>query len=273
MDYIDLTQMAMNNLWRTKLRSSLTILGVVIGIGALSSMISFGVGMQKNLTDAFEKNDLFTSLNVTARNISLEEVSTGNLSEIGEKLQNPVTALNDSVVEIIRNIPGVVVAFPEIRFPVKLKYREKETNLNLSAIPVGMKEFYPFSEINRGSFFSSDSSFQMVVRENTLRDLGFKLKDDPEDTATVSGKYQLLVPDSVIDSKIEIVSKDVDIKGILSNPFMVLMGQRSLPFKDTVISFNLTGIVPERENFGFDRFGGGVYVPLETSKKNSEPWF
>ena len=56
MVYFDLAQMAMSNLWRTKLRSSLTILGVVIGIGALSSMISFGVGMQKNLTDAFKKN-------------------------------------------------------------------------------------------------------------------------------------------------------------------------------------------------------------------------
>ena len=267
MDYIDLTQMAMNNLWRTKLRSSLTILGVVIGIGALSSMISFGVGMQKNLTDAFEKNDLFTSLNVTASSINLEEISTGDLSDIGEKLQKPLTALNDSVVDMIKKIPGVVVAFPEIRFPVKLKYLEKETNLNVSAIPVGMKEFYPFSEINIGSFFSDDTSFHMLVKQNTLRDLGFKLKENPEDTATVSGKYQLLDPDSVINSNIEIVSKDVDVRGILSNPFMALMGKRSLPFKDTVISFKLTGIIPERENFGFDRFGGGVYVPLETSKK------
>lgn len=267
MDYIDLTQMAMNNLWRTKLRSSLTILGVVIGIGALSSMISFGVGMQKNLTNAFKKNDLFTSLNVTASSISLEEISTGDLSDIGEKLQKPVTALNDSVVDMIREIPGVVVAFPEIRFPVRLKYMEKETNLNLSAIPVGMKDFYPFSEIDRGSFFSSDSSFQILVREKTLRDLGFKLKDDREDTATISGKYQLLDPDSVINSPAEIISKEVDVRGILSNPFMALMGRRNLPFKDTIIPFNITGIIPEREHFGFDRFGGGVYVPLETSKK------
>ena len=267
MDYIDLTQMAMNNLWRTKLRSSLTILGVIIGIGALSSMVSFGVGMQKNLTDAFKKNDLFTSLNVTASNINLEEISAGDLSDIEEKLQKPLTALNDTVVDMIRKIPGVVVAFPEIRFPVKLKYMEKETNLNLSAIPVGMKEFYPFNEIKTGSFLSNDTSFHMLVKKNTLRDLGVKLKEYPEDTATESGKYILLDPDSVINSNIEIISKDVDVRGILSNPFMALMGKRSLPFKDTVIPFKIAGIIPERENFGFDRFGGGVYVPLETSKK------
>jgi len=259
--------MAMSNLWRTKLRSVLTILGVVIGIGALSSMISFGVGMQKNLTDAFEKNDLFTSLNVTAKEISIEEISSGNLDNIDEKLQKPATRLNDSLVAMIREIPGVVVAFPEIRFPVKIKYRGKETNLNLSAIPVGMKDFYPFSEIEHGSFFASDSSFQLLIRENTLKDLGFKLKDDPKDTTVSSGKLILLHPDSIINSNIEVISKDVDVRGILANPFKLLMGERSLPFKDTVVPFILTGIIPERENFGFDRFGGRVYVPLETSKK------
>jgi putative ABC transport system permease protein len=230
-------------------------------------MVSFGVGMQKNLTDAFKKNDLFTSLNVTAKSINLEEVSAGNLDGIGEKLHNPVTLLNDSVVEMIKKVAGVVVAFPEIRFPVKVRYLDKEKNLNLSAIPVGMKEFYPFSEISKGSFFNSDSSFQLLVRENALKDMGFKLKDNPEDTNTFSGKYILLSPDSVINSNIEVISKDVDVRGILANPFMALMGKNSMPFKDTVIPFILTGIIPERENFGFDRFGGGVYVPLETSKK------
>lgn len=257
----------MSNLWRTKLRSVLTILGVVIGIGALSSMVSFGVGMQKNLTDAFKKNDLFTSLNVTARSVNLEEISSGNLSNLNEKLQEPVTALNDSVVEMIRKIPGVVVAFPEIRFPVKLRFRDKETNLTLSAVPVGMKSFYPFSEIKKGQFFKNDSSFQLLIREKTLQDMGFKLKDNPEDTSAISGKYILLDTDSVIDSAIDIISKDIDLRGILANPFMVLMSQRRLPFKDTVIPFKLTGIIPEREGFGFDRFGGGVFVPLETSKR------
>jgi len=40
------------NLRRTGLRTFLTILGVIIGIGALTSMVSFGTGMQKNVTDA-----------------------------------------------------------------------------------------------------------------------------------------------------------------------------------------------------------------------------
>ncbi len=267
MNYLDLIQMGFSNLWRTKLRSVLTILGVVIGIGALSSMISFGVGMQKNITDAFKKNDLFTSLNVTAKNINLEELSSGNIGDIKDKLEKPAIPLNDSVVNIIQKIPGVAVAFPEIGFPVRLNYKGKETNVSLSAIPLGMKDFYPFNEIKIGSFFMSDSSFQLILKEKTLKELGFRIKTNKNDTSTSNGKYILLDADSVIKSSIEVISKDIDVRGILRNPFMALMGEPKLPFRDTVIPFKICGIIAENENFGFNRFGGGVYIPIETSRK------
>ncbi len=267
MNYLDLIQMGFSNLWRTKLRSVLTILGVVIGIGALSSMISFGVGMQKNITDAFKKNDLFTSLNVTAKNINLEELSSGNIGDIKDKLEKPAIPLNDSVVNIIQEIPGVAVAFPEIGFPVRLNYKGKETNVSLSAIPLGMKDFYPFNEIKIGNFFMSDSSFQLILKEKTLKELGFRIKTNKNDTSTSNGKYILLDADSVIKSSIEVISKDIDVRGILRNPFMALMGEPKLPFRDTVIPFKICGIIAENENFGFNRFGGGVYIPIETSRK------
>ncbi|HDZ23317.1 MAG TPA: hypothetical protein ENH70_02120 [Desulfobacteraceae bacterium] len=57
-DYISFP---ISNLWSHKLRSLLTIFGVVIGIGALVSMISFGKGMQKNVTNAFKKWKRFRS--------------------------------------------------------------------------------------------------------------------------------------------------------------------------------------------------------------------
>ena len=67
----DMILLAFANLRRTKLRTFLTTLGVVIGIGALTSMVSFGTGMQKNITDALAANDLFTSITVTPKEINL----------------------------------------------------------------------------------------------------------------------------------------------------------------------------------------------------------
>ena len=266
MDLIDLSQLALSNQWRTKLRSSLTILGVVIGIGALTSMVSFGVGMQKNITDAFSKNDLFTSLTVTAKNINLEDITSGNMSEIGKKLGETSTILNDSVVEKINNIPKVILAFPDIHFPVKLRYKGKETNVNLSAIPYGMKDFYPFNQIKTGTFFSGDSSFEILLRERTLSDLG--LTTNPADTLKNSGKKIYVNPNNIINSKIDIISKDIDFRKILSNPLLIIQNpKREMPFKDTVMKFIIKGIIPDNTEFGFNRFSRGVVIPVAASKK------
>ena len=49
MRWIDLLRMSSSNLRRRKLRSILTILGVVIGTASIVVMISLGLGMQQSL--------------------------------------------------------------------------------------------------------------------------------------------------------------------------------------------------------------------------------
>ena len=49
MTFRDLSALSLENLWRTKLRTSLTVLGVMIGIGALVSRVWFGRGIQHNI--------------------------------------------------------------------------------------------------------------------------------------------------------------------------------------------------------------------------------
>lgn len=264
MDFIDLSRLGFSNLWRTKLRSTLTILGVVIGIAALTSMISFGIGMQKNLTDSFAKNDLFTSLTVSSKKINLQELSEGNLESIQSDTVKP-TELNDSLIETIKEIPGVVVAFPEIQFPVQMKLKGKETNQNINAVSMGMVGFYPFNEIEEGDFFSNDSAFEILVRERTLKDMGFIISRNPEDTIGKPDKI-LTDPDTLIGSSCEVITKVVDFSGPLSNPFMAMMGMKNLPVKDSVIPFVIKGIIPDAGEFGMDHFRGGIIMPLQTSK-------
>ena len=56
MIFRDVLGISSGNLWRMKLRTILTTAGIVIAIAALVSMMSFGAGMQENVTDRF--NDL-----------------------------------------------------------------------------------------------------------------------------------------------------------------------------------------------------------------------
>jgi putative ABC transport system permease protein len=102
MNISDMTRMGFSNLWRTRLRTTLTIMGVIIGIGALTSMVSFGTGMQKNFTDAVKKSDLFTSLHVTPGKLNLEEMSEGDLSGIENMLSEQTEPITDSVLQAIK---------------------------------------------------------------------------------------------------------------------------------------------------------------------------
>jgi len=58
--------MSSGNLWRRKLRTFLTVLGVVIGTASIVVMVSLGLALNKSTLDSIEKNGGLTTITVTA---------------------------------------------------------------------------------------------------------------------------------------------------------------------------------------------------------------
>jgi len=199
----DASRLALANLWRTKLRSILTTLGVIIGIGALVSMVSFGVGLQKNVTDQLREHDLFTSLEVTPSDLDIEAVMSGDIASFLEPRDEDAPILDDAALEVIRAIEGVEYAYPEIRFPVKVRLGEREAQTTLQALPAVMGTHKPFSELPYGKFFDDDHALCAVIGQGLLKDLGIRL-DVPAERLRLllvgSGdRRRLLGPRSVED--------------------------------------------------------------------------
>jgi len=98
--FIDATKLAFQNLWRTKFRSFLTILGVMIGISAIVSFVSLGVGLQKITSDQIAGMNALTALTIsqTPATTSMEE---------GPKL-------DAKTIDKIKNINGVVAVTPSV---------------------------------------------------------------------------------------------------------------------------------------------------------------
>lgn len=69
MRWIDLLRMSSGNLRRRKLRSILTILGVVIGTASIVVMISLGLGMQQSLYREIEQSGGMTSITVSGMDV------------------------------------------------------------------------------------------------------------------------------------------------------------------------------------------------------------
>ncbi|MBL8187628.1 MAG: ABC transporter permease, partial [Acidobacteria bacterium] len=49
MNYPDIIALALRNLRQAKLRTALTVIGVVVGVAAIITMVSFGIGLQRNI--------------------------------------------------------------------------------------------------------------------------------------------------------------------------------------------------------------------------------
>ena len=271
MRFDDQLQLGLSNLWRTKLRTVLTTLGVAIGIGALVSMVSFGTGMQKNVTSVFHENDLFTSLTVTSQKVNLEHALEGDFEGVMESLREEGPPLTDEALQKIQEITGVEIVFPEIRFPVKVRIGDEETRTTLRALPTAMSRYKPFSEIPFGRFYPSDTSTSVILHPRVLRNLKIILRESStrtrislEDSARGVRSFP---PDSVLGKTVEVVTSVVDVSKMMQNPLRNLMPSIQTPFREHTIRFRIAGIMKKPSGFDEGRLESGLLVPLKTAQK------
>jgi putative ABC transport system permease protein len=264
--FLDASQLALANLWRTRLRTILTTLGVIIGIGALVSMVSFGVGMQKNVTDQLREHDLFRSLQVTPSELDVEAVMSGDLGSILEPRDPDAPVLDGAAVATIRAIPGVDYAYPEIRFPVEVRLGEREAQTSLQALPAVMGTHTPFDDLPYGAFFDDDRALEAVVDQRLLKDLGLRL-DVPVESPSRSDREEheglaSMSPDSLIGREIVIVSSVLDETRIASAAMT-----RRVPLRKEEVTLTIVGIRERPSGFGVGRFAGGIIVPTGTAEE------
>jgi len=271
MNLVDMIFLAFSNLWRTKLRTLLTTLGVIIGIGALTSMVSFGTGMQKNIIDTFESNDLFTSITVTSKKVDLEDITSGNVGEMAEALKQESAPLTDSILEAIRNLDGVELAYPNMEFPARLKLIGDSTSTRLQALPAGIRKYRPFTELLAGSFFDSNSANVIVLREELLSRLNIKLyKEGKKNTLSKQDSakgVKLLPADSLIGKTIEIASLSLNASKVPNAIFSMLRDKPELPFDETITILEVGGILKRTGEFGGGVFSGSAIIPVGTAQK------
>ena len=173
MTTLDLIRMALRNLWRTRLRSSLTILGVMIGIGALISMVAFGSGMEKNISDAFTSSGLFSRITVTPVKLDMNRPMESLTDTSGISVP-----LDDELLDRIRKIDGVADAFGEIQQPAKVRLLDHETTLTFTGIDPKVGETKAYQDLLAGTFLTSDTLPQAVISTDLLRRL--KIRIDSE---------------------------------------------------------------------------------------------
>lgn len=121
MRFIDLLRMSVSNLFKRKVRTILTVLGVVIGVASIVVMVSLGLGLNKATMD-----ELSNYANLTAVEVS-EPWDTEGVSD-KDKLH-----LDDALMEDLMQIPHVVGVDPYLNVDLMAKYGVYEGYISLQA--------------------------------------------------------------------------------------------------------------------------------------------
>ena len=107
MSWMDLLTMSVSNLRRRKLRTFLTVLGVVIGTASIVVMISLGLGMQQSIYQEIEQYGGITSIKVFgAQGVDQMAYSDGQEQDASEKY------IDDKCLEELNKMEHVLSVEP-----------------------------------------------------------------------------------------------------------------------------------------------------------------
>lgn len=121
MKFLDLLRMSSSNLWKRKVRTILTVLGVVIGVAAIVVMISLGLGLSRSLTAQYESYGSLTQVTVQ---------EPWNSSSDDEQKR-----LDDKLVAEIEAMDHVESVYPVMSLNALAKCGGYEGYLQIQALP------------------------------------------------------------------------------------------------------------------------------------------
>jgi len=238
----DSVGLALVNLRKRRLRTVLTAMGVTVGIGALVAMISFGQGMEKNVTASFSALELFNVLTVFPSGASAFGRDPDEPGPRPEATAGPAKVLDDEAVAAIAGLDGVETVYPEVNFPALVGLDDREDLQLVQVIPAKVAATKMF-QVKWGRPFTSDDEPAVVVGESVLRRL--KAGD----------------PAAAVGRTLRISSATLDLAGFNPADLAAFLSGRKLPVAKERHEFPIVGVVAQRPFAGPVGLQSDVFLP------------
>jgi putative ABC transport system permease protein len=202
-------------------------------------MISFGKGMQKNVTSAFKASDLFNTLVIMPGGAGIPSRDPDRQRPPAKATGRPEAVLDDAAVAAILRIPGVRTAYPDISFPALVGFGGGEEFRLVQVIPAAVATSKAV-DVKWGRAYASDDEAGVIVSRTLVRQLG------------------TTEPASAVGKTLRITSVSIDLGRIVSLDLGGLFSGKGLPVTREAYDFPIVGvtdIVP---------FGGEV-TPIQSA--------
>ncbi|MGD8188924.1 ABC transporter permease [Brevibacillus ginsengisoli] len=164
MKLLDSLRIVWRNLWRMKLRTILTSIGVMIGTAAIVAMISLSLGLKENAVKSLENWGSLTEM----------EVSPMFWNEKENKPVPPdqVKQLSWDAVHELKKIKGVKAVMPtrQLGAQTTLKIGRREGYIQLIGVDANESAVMKVDEVEKGTFLKGAPN-EIVVSYDGLRNL------------------------------------------------------------------------------------------------------
>lgn len=227
MRFFDLLTMSVNNLRRRKLRTALTVLGVIIGTASIVVMVSLGIGLKEMTVEQYSSYGSLNRIEV------MSSYGWGNDNEED-------SFLTDDTVKLLEKIPHVETVSPILSTYVTLKQGVYTTGTSLQGVSQSLlKEI----ELGTGRLPDPNSStMELVVGNMVARDFwNSKTGEGYWDTGELA---------------------DVD---LYNEPFYVLFQSNGASEKRKKYIFPVSGMVAGDVNT-YSEYSYGIYVDIDQLK-------
>ncbi len=156
---------ALRALMANKLRSTLTMLGIVIGVGAVVALLSIGTGAQAQITGQIE------SIGANLITVYSGTRSSFTPSGAGSGATAPLTYEES---EQLKGLPGVAAVSPQVQSRQTVKYQSAQTNVQIVGVEPDYATVHP-DQLDHGRFISesdvANKSRVVVVGSQIVTDL------------------------------------------------------------------------------------------------------
>jgi putative ABC transport system permease protein len=184
--------MALRNITSKKLRSFLTVFGVVIGIGSIFFLLSFGIGIQ----------ELVTKQVIGDKSLKALEVSSPN---------SRILQLNDQVINKIRRYPNVDKVGLQYSFPGSIAINGGEVDAVVYGINQDFQSTTSFT-LKKGRLLKKEDTRAVVVNLSTLKSIGIKTADK-----AINKQVKLTIPLNKVQSNKSEISDNFTIVGVIES--------------------------------------------------------
>jgi putative ABC transport system permease protein len=156
---------ALRALLANKLRSALTMLGIVIGVGSVVALLSVGTGAQSSITNQIS--------NIGANVITIFSGTRNNSAPSGAG-GGATAPLTYEEANALKGLTGVAAVSPQVQSRQTLKYQTSQTTVQVVGVEPDYAIVHP-NQLDHGSFISaSDVSSKArvaVVGSQVVTDL------------------------------------------------------------------------------------------------------